>query len=41
MLPAQKEAGPLMVGVAGTGFAVTTNAAEVAAQLLALVTVTE
>ena len=39
--PAQKDAGPLMVGVAGRGFAVTANAAEVAAQPLALVTVTE
>ena len=40
VLPAQNVAGPLMVGVAGTGFVVTTNAADVAAQPLASVTVT-
>ena len=41
VLPAQKEAGPLIVGVAGRGFAVTANAAEVAEQPLASVAVTE
>ena len=40
VLPAQKEAGPLMVGVAGSGLMVTLVAAEVAVQPLALVTVT-
>ena len=40
VLPAQKEAGPLIVGVAGRGLAVTPNAAEVAVQPLASVTVT-
>jgi hypothetical protein len=38
VLPVQKALGPLMVGVAGVGFAVTTNDAEVAEQPLALVT---
>ena len=36
--PPQMLAGPLMVGVAGVGFAVTTFAAEVAEQPAALVT---
>ena len=40
VLPVQNEAGPLIVGVAGAGFAVTTKAADVALQPLALVTVT-
>ena len=40
VVPGQKEAGPLMVGVAGAGLAVTANAAEVAEQPPALVTVT-
>jgi hypothetical protein len=40
VLPAQSEAGPVMVGVAWAGFAVTTKAAEVAEQPFALVTVT-
>ena len=39
--PGQKDVGPLMVGVAGTGFAVTANGADIAEQPLALVTVTE
>jgi hypothetical protein len=38
--PAQKEAGPLMVGVGGRGLTVTAKAAEVAEQPLTLVTVT-
>src|SRR5450432_226061 len=38
--PAQREVGPLMTGVAGSGFTVTTVAAEVAWQPLASVTVT-
>src|SRR5512140_1196090 len=38
--PAQNEAGPLMVGVAGVGLTVTTWAADVAEQPLASVTVT-
>jgi hypothetical protein len=38
--PAQKELGPLMVGVGGSGFEVTANAAEVEEQPLAFVTVT-
>jgi hypothetical protein len=41
VVPGQKLAGPLMVGVAGAGLAVTTNATEVAEQPLASVTVTE
>jgi hypothetical protein len=41
VLPVQKDEGPLMVGVAGSGFEVTTKAAEVEEQPLALVTVTE
>jgi hypothetical protein len=41
VLPAQKDAGPLMVGVGGRGLTVTTNAAEVAEQPLASVTLTE
>ena len=40
LLPAQKEAAPLMVGVAGRALTVTTAAAEVAWQPLAFVTVT-
>jgi hypothetical protein len=40
VLPAQKDAGPLMVGAAGAGLAATANGADVAAQPLALVTVT-
>ena len=40
VLPAQKELGPLMVGVGGAALAVTTNGAEVAEQPAALVTVT-
>ena len=40
VLPAQKAAGPLIVGVAGTAPAVTTNAAEVPEQPPGLVTVT-
>jgi hypothetical protein len=38
--PVQKELGPVIVGVAGGVFAVTTLAAEVAVQPLASVTVT-
>jgi len=41
VLPVQKDAGPVMVGVAGGAFAVTANAVEIAEQPLALVTVTE
>jgi hypothetical protein len=41
LVPVQNELGPVMVGVAGGAFAVTTNPAEVAEQPLALVTVTE
>jgi hypothetical protein len=41
VLPVQKEAGPLMVGVGGSALTVTTNAAEVAEQPLASVTLTE
>jgi hypothetical protein len=40
VVPVQKELGPVMVGVAGAGFAVTTNGADVAEQPEALVTVT-
>jgi hypothetical protein len=40
VLPAQNELGPLIVGVAGAGFEVTTCAAEVAEQPFASVTVT-
>jgi hypothetical protein len=40
VLPAQNELGPLIVGVAGTGFEVTTLATEVAEHPLASVTVT-
>ena len=40
VLPAQKDDGPLIVGVTAAGFAVTANAADVAAQPLASVTVT-
>jgi len=40
VVPAQKDAGPLMVGVGGAGFAVTANDADVAEQPLASVTVT-
>ena len=40
VLPGQKDVGPLMVGVAPAGFAVTANGAEVAEQPLASVTVT-
>ena len=40
VLPAQKELGPLIVGVTTAGFAVTANGMEVAAQPLASVTVT-
>jgi hypothetical protein len=40
VLPAQKADGPLMVGVAGVGFAVTAKAAEVAEQPPGSVTVT-
>jgi hypothetical protein len=40
VLPVQKELGPVMVGVACAGLAVTTWAAEVAEQPAALVTVT-
>jgi hypothetical protein len=40
VLPVQKDAGPVMVGVAGGAFAVTANAVEVAEQPLAFVTVT-
>ena len=40
VLPAQKEAGPLMVGVAGSGLETTEKAADVAEQPAALVTVT-
>jgi hypothetical protein len=40
VLPVQKDAGPLIVGVAGAAFAVMTNAAELAEQPAALVTVT-
>jgi hypothetical protein len=39
-VPAQKDEGPLMVGVAGAGFSVTANGAEVAEQPPASVTVT-
>ena len=39
--PVQNAAGPLMVGVAGSGFAVTAYAAEVDEQPLGSVTVTE
>ena len=39
-LPAQKALGPLIVGVAGSGFEVTTFAADVAWQPFASVTVT-
>jgi hypothetical protein len=38
--PAQKEAGPVTTGVAGRGFAVTANGAEVAEHPLAFVNVT-
>ena len=38
--PPQKLVGPLIVGVAGTGFAVTANAVEVAEQPAAFVTLT-
>ena len=38
--PAQKAAGPLIVGVTTAGFAVTANAVDVALQPLASVTVT-
>jgi hypothetical protein len=41
VVPAQKDAGPLMVGVGGSGFEVTAKAAELAVQPLASVTVTE
>ena len=40
VLPAQNDAGPLMVGAAGVGFAVTAKAAEVAEQPPGSVTVT-
>ena len=40
VLPTQNDVGPVMVGVGGSGFAVTANAAEVAEQPLAFVTVT-
>ena len=40
LLPAQNELGPLIVGVGGRGFDVTTLAADVAVQPLASVTVT-
>jgi hypothetical protein len=40
VVPAQSEVGPLMVGVGGAGFTVTTNAADVAVQPFAFVTVT-
>ena len=40
VVPGQKDEGPLIVGVAGAGLAVTANAAEVAEQPLALVAVT-
>jgi hypothetical protein len=40
VVPAQNDAGPVMVGVAGAGLAVTANAAEVAEQPPALLTVT-
>jgi hypothetical protein len=40
VLPAQNELGPLIVGVAGTGFEVTALAADVAEQPFASVTVT-
>jgi len=40
LLPAQKELGPEIVGVAGSGFDVTTLAVDVAVQPLAPVTVT-
>jgi ABC-type glycerol-3-phosphate transport system substrate-binding protein len=40
VLPVQNDVGPLMVGVGGTGLAVTTNGADVAEQPLALVTLT-
>ena len=39
--PVQNAAGPLIVGVAGSGLAVTAYAAEVAEQPLGSVTVTE
>jgi hypothetical protein len=38
VLPAQKDDGPLIVGVAGVGFSVTTNGVDVAEQPLAFVT---
>ena len=40
LLPAQKADGPAIVGVAGSGFDVTTLARDVAVQPLASVTVT-
>ena len=40
VVPAQKDEGPLMVGVGTAGFAVTTNGAELAEQPLASVAVT-
>jgi hypothetical protein len=40
VVPVQNDAGPVIVGVAGAAFAVTTNAADVAEQPLAFVTVT-
>ena len=40
MLPAQKDAGPVIVGVGGRGFEVTTKAAEAEEQPLASVTLT-
>ena len=40
VLPAQSADGPLIAGVAGSGFAVTAYAADVAEQPLGLVTVT-
>jgi hypothetical protein len=40
VLPEQNEVGPLIVGVAAAGLAVTTNGAEVAEQPAAPVTVT-
>ena len=41
LAPGQKPEGPVITGVAGTGFAVTMNAADVAEQPLMSVTVTE
>jgi hypothetical protein len=41
LVPAQKELGPLIVGVGGAGFTVTANGADVAEQPLAFVTDTE